>query len=66
MKIDIHTHVLPENWPNLKEKYGYGGWIELDHHKTGCARMLKDGQFFREIDSQWQFSKLNHYSDAQE
>ena len=51
MKIDIHTHILPENWPNLKEKYGYGGWIELDHHKSGCARMLKDGQFFREIES---------------
>ena len=50
MKIDIHTHILPENWPNLKEKYGYGGWVQLDHHKTGCARMLKYGQFFREID----------------
>jgi len=41
MKIDIHTHILPENWPNLKEKYGYGGWIQLDHHKTDCANMLK-------------------------
>lgn len=19
MKIDIHTHILPKNWPNLKE-----------------------------------------------
>ena len=51
MKIDIHTHILPENWPNLKEKYGYGGWIQLDHHKKGCANMLKDGQFFREVES---------------
>jgi len=51
MKIDIHTHILPENWPNLKEKYGYGGWIQLDHHKRGCANMLKDGQFFREVES---------------
>ena len=34
MKIDIHTHVLPENWPNLKEKYGYGGWIQLEHQKN--------------------------------
>ena len=71
MKIDIHTHVLPENWPNLKEKYGYGGWIELDHHKTGCARMLKDGQFFREIDSNcWDPKKRisefeNHNVDVQ-
>lgn len=51
LKIDIHTHILPENWPNLKERYGYGGFIHLDHHKTGCARMIKDGHFFREIDS---------------
>ncbi|MGA9851363.1 MAG: amidohydrolase family protein [Gammaproteobacteria bacterium] len=51
MKIDIHTHVLPENWPNLKERYGYGGFIQLEHHGPGCARMLKDGEFFREIEA---------------
>ena len=50
LTIDIHTHILPREWPNLKEKYGYGGWIHLDHHKCGCARMMKDQQFFREID----------------
>ena len=71
MKIDIHTHILPENWPNLKEKYGYGGWVQLNHHKTGCARMLKDGQFFREIDSNcWDPQKRisecnNHNVDVQ-
>jgi aminocarboxymuconate-semialdehyde decarboxylase len=51
LTIDIHTHILPKNWPNLKEKYGYGGWIHLDHHKCGCARMMKEEHFFREIDS---------------
>ncbi len=51
LTIDIHTHILPEKWPDLKEKYGYGGWIHLDHHKCGCARMMKDDQFFREIES---------------
>ena len=35
----------------MKEKYGYGGWIHLDHHKTGCARMMKDEHFFREVKS---------------
>ncbi len=55
MKIDIHTHILPENIPNWKEKFGYGGFIKLDHHKPCCARMLKDdGKFFREIqDNSW-------------
>lgn len=50
LKIDIHTHILPENWPDLKEKYGYGGFVSLDHHKCGCARMMVDGKFFREIE----------------
>ncbi|MGX5175179.1 amidohydrolase family protein [Aliikangiella sp. IMCC44653] len=51
LTIDIHTHILPKEWPNLKEKYGYGGWIHLDHHRCGCARMMKDETFFREIDA---------------
>ena len=51
MRIDIHTHILPKEWPDLKKKYGYGGWVHLDHHKTGCARMMKDSQFFREVGS---------------
>ena len=50
MKIDIHTHILPKEWPNLKEKYGYGGWIHLEHDHTSCARMMKDEQFFREVE----------------
>ena len=48
---DIHTHILPKTWPDLAKRYGYGGFISLDHHKPCCARMMKDGTFFREIDS---------------
>ncbi|MCP3902604.1 MAG: amidohydrolase [Planctomycetes bacterium] len=51
LKIDIHTHILPERWPDLRERYGYGGWVSLDHHCPGCARMLIDGTSFREIES---------------
>lgn len=47
--IDIHTHILPKTWPNLRERYGYGGFIRLEHHKPCCARMMVDNQFFREI-----------------
>ncbi len=51
LKIDIHTHILPENWPDLKERYGYGGFVQLEHHGPGCARMMLDGKLFREIES---------------
>lgn len=50
IKVDIHNHILPERWPDLKERYGYGGWIQLHHHCKGKARMMKDGQLFRVID----------------
>lgn len=50
-KIDVHTHILPKDIPNWKERFGYGGFITLDHYKPCCARMLKDdGHFFRDID----------------
>lgn len=59
LKIDIHTHILPKNIPNWKDKFGYGGFIQLEHHKAGCAKMLKDdGHFFREIeDNCWSAEK---------
>jgi aminocarboxymuconate-semialdehyde decarboxylase len=49
-KIDLHTHILPRDWPNLRERYGYGGFIQLEHEGTGCARMVIDGKHFRTID----------------
>lgn len=48
--IDIHTHILPKDIPNFKEKFGYGGFINLEHHKPCCAKMMMDDTFFREVD----------------
>ncbi len=55
LKIDIHTHILPKEIPDWKRRFGYGGFIRLEHHKPCCARMLKDdGKFFREVeDNVW-------------
>jgi len=51
LKIDIHTHILPEDWPNLAERYGYGGFVQLEHHGPGCARMMIDGKHFRDVEA---------------
>ena len=49
MKVDLHTHILPRQWPDLRERYGYGGWVRLEHACDGCARMMVDDQFFRQV-----------------
>jgi aminocarboxymuconate-semialdehyde decarboxylase len=52
VKVDIHTHLLPAELPRFAERYGYGGFITLEHHAPCRARMLRDdGKFFREIES---------------
>src|SRR5437773_12532810 len=51
LKIDVHTHILPRELPRWKEKFGYGGFIQLEHSGPGCARMIKDnGDEFRDIE----------------
>jgi len=65
LKIDLHTHILPETWPDLRARYGYGGFIRLEHHKPCCARMMLDDRFFREIqDDCW--SPQRRMADADE
>lgn len=49
LKIDSHTHILPKKLPDWSEKFGYGDFIYLQHHKKGAAKMMRGNQFFREI-----------------
>jgi aminocarboxymuconate-semialdehyde decarboxylase len=54
LKIDLHTHILPRDWPDLDAKYGYSGFVRLEHHKPCCARMMIGDRVFREItDNVW-------------
>ncbi len=66
LKIDIHTHIIPEKMPNWAERFGYGGFISLDHHQPCCAKMMIDDQFFREIqsncwDPETRITECNHH-----
>ncbi|MGO8971641.1 MAG: amidohydrolase family protein [Myxococcaceae bacterium] len=50
--IDVHTHLLPPELPRWREKFGYGGFIQLEPCGPGRARMVKDdGTPFREVQS---------------
>lgn len=51
-KIDSHAHILPHSWPDYQKKFGYGGFIKMDHYQKGSAKMMRDdGRFFREVQS---------------
>ena len=50
-KIDVHTHILPRDIPKWKERFGYGGFIGLEHYKPCCAHMVRDdGKQFRDVE----------------
>jgi aminocarboxymuconate-semialdehyde decarboxylase len=49
VKIDMHTHILPERLPDFANKFGYGDFINLIPSRKGYANMMKGGVFFREI-----------------
>ncbi|MCP3978791.1 MAG: amidohydrolase [bacterium] len=51
MRVDVHTHILPEKLPDLDARYGCEGFVGLEHHCPGKARMMLGGNCFREIEA---------------
>lgn len=50
LKIDIHTHIMPEHMPHYSARFGYEGFVHLHHHAPCKARMMVGDKFFREIE----------------
>jgi len=48
-RIDIHTHIMPENMPNWTKKFGYGEFIHLEHRNCKAC-MIKGDKLFREVE----------------
>lgn len=49
MKIDIHTHIIPEHMPNWTKKFGYGEFIHLEHRNCDAC-MMKGDKIFRVVE----------------
>lgn len=49
MKIDIHTHIMPDRMPNWVQKFGYGEFIHLEHRNCKAC-MMKGDKVFREVE----------------
>jgi len=65
VKIDLHTHILPRDWPDLDTRYGYEGFVRMDHYKPCCARMMMGDRLFREInDNAWEPKRRIEEMDA--
>lgn len=65
LKIDMHSHILPDKLPRFADKFGYGDFIEIVHHKPGFAKMMKGEKFFREIkENCWDNEiRINEYKE---
>jgi hypothetical protein len=62
LRIDTHTHILPEFWPDLKERYGFG----LEKCLKPCVILVKRCQI-RGVVSRYGyggFVKLVHSCDS--
>lgn len=50
MKIDIHTHIMPDEMPNWVKKFGYGEFIHLEQRNCKAC-MMKGDKVFRVVEN---------------
>ena len=49
LKVDIHTHIIPDNLPDFTKKFGYEGFVRLDKKNKSEADMILFNEKFRTI-----------------
>lgn len=66
MRVDFHTHIIPEDIPNFVEKFGGARWPTLEKTCTCGANIMVAGQVFREVTDQvWSPEKRIQDMDAE-
>jgi aminocarboxymuconate-semialdehyde decarboxylase len=50
VRVDVHTHVVPERWEDWAARYGGGNWPRLEPREGCRATIFTGAQFFRDID----------------
>ncbi len=65
MKIDLHTHILPERWLDLRERFGDPRFPHVEHCAPCRAQILIEGEGKREIrENCWSPTKRIEECDA--
>lgn len=65
MLIDMHAHVIPENFPEPGMRASADRWPHMDHFEPGQARVLIAGENFRTVHSgNWDVERRLRDMDA--
>ena len=49
--VDIHSHFLPHNWPDLAARFGGSDWPSMKHLGEGKAMLMVGDSDFRPVTS---------------
>tara|TARA_R110002110_G_scaffold91264_2_gene237531 strand:+ start:151231 stop:152271 length:1041 start_codon:yes stop_codon:yes gene_type:complete len=49
LTVDMHTHFLPESWPDLAQRFGTPNWPWMRHSGNGKAMIMMGEEEFRPV-----------------
>ncbi len=49
MIIDVHTHIVPEQFPPVGSRMAGAGWPVMDHTAPGTANVMINGSNYRTV-----------------